>query len=228
MKCRMMFLLGAMTSLINCGGNHHTVPTPLASTNQNQSQQTANTNPLSAQLSQLPLGTLSPLETEGLVLMREEEKLAHDVYLSLYELYGTPIFKNIGDSEQTHTDAVAQLLIRYGIDDPVQNTAIGAFTNDEFTYLYNGFVQSGDVSELEALYVGIEIEELDIYDIDRLSQDVYNNDDILLVYSNLIKGSRNHLRAFYKQIQNNQGSYTPKYISQSLFDEIVNSPVEKN
>ena len=50
--------------------------------------------------------------------MREEEKVARDVYLEFYEIYGNVIFKNIADSEQKHMDAVLALIVGYGLDDP--------------------------------------------------------------------------------------------------------------
>jgi hypothetical protein len=50
-----------------------------------------------------------------LAFMREEEKLAHDVYLLFSEMYageegGAKIFAHITESEQRHTDAVRELL----------------------------------------------------------------------------------------------------------------------
>jgi hypothetical protein len=47
-----------------------------------------------------------------------------------------------------------------------------------------------------------------------------------MVYDNLLRGSRNHLRAFMKVLVQQGGSYVPQYISQAEFDAIVNSPVE--
>lgn len=49
--------------------------------------------------------------------MREEEKLARDVYLTFGEKWGLTLFTNIAKSEQTHTDAVKTLLDRYEIKD---------------------------------------------------------------------------------------------------------------
>jgi hypothetical protein len=53
-----------------------------------------------------------------------------------------------------------------------------------------------------------------------------DNADILLVYDNLLRGSRNHLRAFMKTLSQQGGGYTPQYLSQTEFDAIVNSPME--
>ena len=73
---------------------------------------------LSSTLSQASTGQLTSTEADGLRFMREEEKLAHDVYVALYEKWGLRIFNNISNSEQTHTDAVKTLLDRYGVADP--------------------------------------------------------------------------------------------------------------
>ena len=59
--------------------------------------------------------TLSADEAAGLIYMREEEKLAHDVYVTLYQQWGLPLFNNIANSEATHTSAIKVLLDRYGI-----------------------------------------------------------------------------------------------------------------
>ena len=53
--------------------------------------------------------SLSDEEVYWLMYMREEEKLARDVYATLYEKWGTRIFNNIRVSEQRHMDAVKAL-----------------------------------------------------------------------------------------------------------------------
>ena len=63
-------------------------------------------------------GILGDQETADLLYMREEEKLAHDVYVFLYDLWGLPVFNNIAASESTHTASVLALLARYGISRP--------------------------------------------------------------------------------------------------------------
>ena len=57
-------------------------------------------------------------ESASLLYMREEEKLAHDVYVTLYDQWGLRIFSNISQSEQAHTDAVKTLLDRYELGGP--------------------------------------------------------------------------------------------------------------
>ncbi len=168
---------------------------------------------------------LSEEEIAGLKLMREEEKLARDVYLVLYDKWDMSIFNNIANSEQTHTDAVKTLLEIYGIEDPVYTDDRGIFTDQELQALYNDLVNQGDASLLEALIVGATIEDLDIKDLNELIAQT-ENQDILLVYNNLRKGSRNHMRSFVRQIENNDGVYTAQFIEQSELDEILGSQQE--
>lgn len=161
----------------------------------------------------------------SLMLMREEEKLAHDVYVTLYEKWGLPIFDNISASEQRHTDAVLDLLEVRGLSDPAAGLGKGEFSNPDFTALYKQLVEKGSQSLMDALIVGATIEDLDLYDLDQWMLKI-QDEDILSVYKNLAKGSRNHMRAFYGQITSREGDYKPQYISQQKMDEIVNSPKE--
>ena len=171
-------------------------------------------------------GELSKEEKEGLVHMREEEKLARDVYKVLYERWNQNIFNNISGSEQTHMDALGTLLERYDIEDPIKDDAVGKFTSKELQDLHDKLVAQGDKSLEEALLVGATIEDLDIYDLERFLEDV-DQDDIKIVYQNLNKGSRNHLRAFMRNLERNGGSYTPQFITQARFDEILGGEQER-
>ncbi len=169
-------------------------------------------------------GSLSQQEADSLLFMREEEKLARDVYRSL-DGYGNP-FVNIQGSEQNHMDALLGLLDAYGLADPVVSDEVGSFANQELKALYVKLVEQGEPSELAALSVGCTIEELDIRDIERAKEDV-THDDVIATYDLLLLGSRNHLRAFYGKLKQRGGSYTPQYIDQTEFDAIVNSSRER-
>jgi len=143
--------------------------------------------------------SLSVAETEDLVYMREEEKLARDVYLTLYDTWKTRIFKNIAASEQTHMDSIKVLLDRYGIPDPAAGKQRGEFSNPEFDALYDELVREGTQSLTEAMKVGVAIEEKDIADLqEALSQTTHP--DIKVVYKNLLSASNNHLKAFISQL----------------------------
>lgn len=185
-----------------------------------------NKEQLQAQVASLPKEPLSTAELSSIAYLREEEKLARDVYNTLYNKWGAKPFTNIAASEQTHMDAVLLLLNKYELPDPVGNNIVGKFNNPDLQNLYNKLVAEGSVSLLEAFKVGATIEDLDIFDLTKALTSI-DNQDIKLVFDSLNKGSRNHMRSFYKNILNNGGSYTPKYISQSVFDSIITSDMER-
>ena len=97
--------------------------------------------------------------------MREEEKLARDVYITLFERWGVLVFDNVAESEQRHYEAIKTLLDRYGVPDPVTSDAVGSFTNGELSSLYMQLIDKGDDSIADAMYFGATIEELDIVDL---------------------------------------------------------------
>ncbi|MCF6277315.1 MAG: DUF2202 domain-containing protein, partial [Anaerolineales bacterium] len=137
-------------------------------------------------------GELSQPEVDRLIFMREEEKLARDVYLTLYEQWNLSAFQNISSSEQKHTDAVKNLLDLYELADPVVDDTIGVFTNNDLQALYDQLVAQGSLSLADALNVGAAIEEIDILDLQE-GLDEANDPNIVMVYNNLMNGSYHHL-----------------------------------
>lgn len=167
--------------------------------------------------------SLTDDEVAGLVYMREEEKLAKDVYLGLYDLWGLNIFQNIASSEQTHTDAVKNLLDLFDIEDPADNSPTGVFANEDLQKLYDDLMVIGAQSLGDALKVGGAIEEIDILDLQEYLE-TPQNDEIRRVYQNLLSGSENHLRAFTSTLEQQTGEiYKPQYMSQADYDAIVTS-----
>ncbi|MBN1191455.1 MAG: DUF2202 domain-containing protein [Dehalococcoidales bacterium] len=131
--------------------------------------------------------TAQPLtdnEKEGIIYMREEEKLARDVYSGLYEKWNTGIFNNIGSSEQTHMDAMESLIIKYGLTDPARDMDKGDFSDTKLQHLYDQLMVQGSNSEIDALKVGAAIEEIDILDIENYIVQT-DKQDIITVYENL-------------------------------------------
>ena len=151
--------------------------------------------PLGAALPAMAADALPDEVAYTLNYMREEEKLARDVYLFLYDKWHSRIFKNISVSEQTHMDAIKNLLDKYGIPDPAADKGPGEFANSQLQALYEELIQDGSVSLVDALEVGVFIEETDIEDLDAgIASSTHK--DIITVYSNLLAGSLNHLNAF--------------------------------
>lgn len=169
---------------------------------------------------------LSSAEEETLQFMREEEKMARDVYLTLFDRWGHSVFNNISRSEQRHMDSMKKQIDRYGIEDPVTDDTEGVFGNDVLASLYQELVTRGDESLEMALRVGAYIEEIDILDLERAIAES-THDDVTNAYENLMRGSRNHLRAFVRQLENMGVVYEAVEMEQARLDEIVDSPVER-
>ena len=145
---------------------------------------------------------LTQTEIANLQFMREEEKLARDVYLTLDQYWGnlTSVFANIAVSEESHTSTINYLLEKYDIEDPVISNEVGVFTNPELQELFHTLVEKGIASFIDGLYVGALIEEVDMEDI-VAAIDATDERAMILAYSNLLDGSKSHLRGFVSVIE---------------------------
>lgn len=177
-------------------------------------------------INNLPHEDLNEAEMWGLAYMYEEEKLARDIYLTLHKSWKIKIFKNIANSEQRHMDALRLLLQKYDIPLPVENDDVGFFSNTKLQKLYHELVAQGESAPVDAVQVGATIEDLDIYDL-REYYSQADNVDIRTVYQNLMKGSRNHLRAFVRHLNRYGVTYEAQSLNQNEVDEIINSPMER-
>jgi hypothetical protein len=142
---------------------------------------------------------LTDAEKTNILYLFEEEKLAHDIYVEMYNSYGAYVFNNISESEQRHMDSVAKLISKYELDDTVVNNGPGIFTNEVIRDEYDRLLDKGNLNLTSALEVGVEIEEMDIADIERMLEQT-DKADIKRVLSNLLDGSNNHLDAFNTQL----------------------------
>jgi len=172
----------------------------------------------------MPKEDLNQSESEGILYMREEEKMARDAYWTFGDRYGLPVFENIAEAEETHMDSVKVLMDKYDLTDPILEA--GEFANSDLQAMYDDLVERGNSSAEEALRVGAVIEETDIQDLkDRLAET--DNEDITMVYESLMRGSRNHLRAFVNNLERRGIDYTPAVLSQEEYDQIVGTPIER-
>lgn len=162
---------------------------------------------------------LSEPEAEMLTFMREEEKLARDVYLEMYDLWGAVVFSNIATSEQQHMDTMKKMIDKYGLPDPALPD-IGLFTNPDLQAKYDELLSSGSLSYVDGLYAGATIEEIDMIDIQH-AIDITTHLDLITAYQHLLEGSKNHLRAYVGALETQGVTYTPQLISQELFDAIM-------
>jgi len=147
----------------------------------------------------VPPGSLTEEERNGLIHMRLEEKVARDVYIFLGNLYNHKVFLTIKASEQRHMDAMKRLLIKYEVEDPVIIDDPGVFSDPVFQDLYDQYILQGQTSLNEAFLAGKVIEELDILDL-QYQLTFVDNPDIINVYTNLLAASESHLSAFLKHL----------------------------
>ncbi|MEJ2656458.1 MAG: DUF2202 domain-containing protein [Desulfobacterales bacterium] len=150
----------------------------------------------------LKVRQLTEEQAEIIYEIYEEEKLARDVYKTLGAIYPEEnTFANIQLSEQAHMDAVRTLCDKYGIMITLSDDT-GNFTipkmEDFYDNVYQTFTVDRTGSLLDVLNVGIEIENMDIYDLGLALNGMPK--DVVRVFNNLINGSLNHLEAFENAI----------------------------
>lgn len=202
-------------------------PTTVGSTPSAEPAETATVPTASPPTASAPTGSaLTDEEIAGLMWMREEEQLADDVYIALGDAWNLRIFDNISRAETTHLDAVAGLLDLFGLDDPAAGNAPGTFTEPVLQRLYDQLVADGSRSLEEALEVGAFIEELDLVDLAARAA-ATDTPEISAVYATLERGSRNHLRAFFSQLDARGVTYEPTQLDSVTFDAIVSSDTER-
>ena len=190
---------------------------------------------------------LDAVEASLLTFMREEEKLARDVYLTLASLYpNQAVFNTIATtSEQTHTDTMRDKLAQFDLPDPNPDAndlpaSIGVFLGPEwgwyFTEKFAVLTSMAATSELAALYVGALVEELDMHDIavcphvmieagypSPCALEYTETPALINAYNSLIDGSESHLRAYVGQIEAviGVGNYEAQYLTQAEVDAIL-------
>jgi len=186
-------------------------------------------------------------EASHLTFMREEEKLARDVYLTFAAMYPQQkTFSNIATkAEQTHTNVMRDKLLEYNLTDPNPETnnlpeSLGVFSGSEWGWYFDEkfklLTDWGSESELQALYAGAFIEELDMHDIAVCPQVMIDNgyppvcgleytdkQPLIDAYSSLIEGSESHLRSYVGKIEAiiGVGKYKAQYLSQDEVDNIL-------
>ena len=168
---------------------------------------------------QLATTSLTDIQKETLLWMREEEKLARDVYLTLYKKWKKPEFSNIASSEQKHMDALLKKVELFGMSDPVL-PGVGDFFDVDLQDLHDKLIDDGRESYIDALWVGATIEDMDMRDL-RAAIDETDNLALKTTYESLLEGSKNHLRTYVGLLQQQGEEYIPQYIEPELFDAIL-------
>lgn len=172
---------------------------------------------------QFPSQPISEEERVGLIQMRQEMKLARDVYLAMYNRWQNPAFLNSANATQAHMDAMKVLLDKYGVADPVVDNTPGVFTDPRYTQLYQTMVANGMTSQENAWQVGATMEEMNIYNLNGMMA-MTDNDDMQAVYQYMNTNSRSHMRAYAGMMEGNGMAYNPQYLSHDEMEEIMTMP----
>jgi len=173
----------------------------------------------------MPVGVLTDEEDNAILYLREEEKLARDLYTAFYDKWGVRTFSQISMSEQNHMDSMKLLVERYGLEDPVLSEP-GKFSDEKLQQIFDDLLARGLTSRGESLKVAAMVEDMDIMDF-RVEQKKTEKPDLLAIYENLERGSRNHLRAFGRQLSKENIRYEATFLTQEEIDSIMASPNEK-
>ncbi len=163
---------------------------------------------------------------DSLAYMGNEERLAYDVYMNLYNDYnnsGVEIkqFYNISTrSEVKHIATVQDLAKRYNLSvtdfKDVNETIVnennmsssnmpsGVYDVPEIQELYDTLYAMGKESKEDALKVGCMVEVTDVNDLDEYIKQAQNSNaqDVVSAFEFLRKGSYNHYWAFDNGLKN--------------------------
>jgi hypothetical protein len=162
-------------------------------------------------------------EKASVLRMREEEKMARDVYMIMNDKWDHQVFSHISESEIYHMSQMKLWVDKFSLDDPVtrNNDKRGVFTDQSLQKLYDELTASGLQSKEAAFRAGAKVEEVDILDLKAALAET-SNTDLQSTYKYLIHASENHLRAFVRNLEALGINYTPVVMTQTVFEEIMN------
>jgi hypothetical protein len=168
--------------------------------------------------------TLTENEKAGILLMREEEKMARDIYQTLNEKWDQMPFVHISESEINHMARMKLLIDKYNLKDPVEKNADkrGVYENKVLAQMFEELTASGKTSLEAAFRAGAKVEEVDIRDLKEAMART-SNEEIKNTYADLISASENHLRAFVRNLKRLDVIYTPVVMDKKEFDAIISS-----
>ena len=166
------------------------------------------------------LAVLTAREKDGLLFIWEEERVARDLYASLYEKNNLTIFLDLVRSESSHMDQARAVMEKHGLAVPPDEP--GIFQNQTLQEMHDQLLAEGLQSDQDALTVAAVFEEISIVDLEKeLSASQAN--DVRTVYEGLLAGSRKHLRSYVSDLKDQGIEYQPRYLEGEEFQEIVKS-----
>lgn len=145
------------------------------------------------------LPELAEDEIDDLLYMVQEERLAFDMYSTLYIEYELKIFQQIANSEEKHVAALSELISKYDLTNPNDNMDPGEYLDEVIQALYDQLLEQAMLSRNWAIQTGIDIESLDITDLNTVlaRTDAKN---LLQAYNHLVEASEKHLESFTEEL----------------------------
>ncbi len=150
------------------------------------------------------LVTITEELLETIEHVANEEKLAHDLYVTLYDYHLndsnislSPLYDIATYSEVEHVQTAEDIAAKYGVEID-SDLEIGVFGLHEIQELYEELYANGVGSPIDAYKTGCMVEVTDVYDLnaDIVVAEDSNAEDIVIAYSSLRDGSYNHYWAF--------------------------------
>ena len=186
----------------------------------------ANSSNINFDANAYPESTLTQGVKDALAYMGNEERLAYDVYMNLYDYHianGIEIKQllNISqNAEAKHIDIVQQLVRKYqlaedelsDVSEPVADNTVaqsdmprGVYDIAKIQELYDDLYAKGIDSKQDALEVGCMVEVVDVTDLDAYIQLAQTSEatDVVDAFNILREGSYHHYWAFDKGLKKN-------------------------
>ncbi|MCK9630945.1 MAG: DUF2202 domain-containing protein [Methanoregula sp.] len=174
----------------------------------------------------MPQAPLNETETTDILYLQEAEKFDHDLNTALYGMHSDiPVFLHIANASGVYMAIDNVILQRYGIPSP-ENEAAGVFTNQKLQQMYTADINSGYASATTALTSSATFEDMHIADLQG-AMGRTDNSDLQFIYRQQLASARNNLRLLNQWITAYGGTYTPTYITQASYNEIISTPMEQ-
>ena len=174
-------------------------------------------------INNLPFEVLSHKEEQGLMFLREEEKVITDFYTTIRNTWDNLILENLGSSEKTHFNATVILVNKYSLIDPIDQFGVGEFPNAGMQAYYDYLISEGNKSVEDTYKMASLAGEANIVSLKNQLSRITNNQDFRLLYNNLMATSRNHLRITVNHFERLGGTYVPRILNEMDFREIMES-----
>jgi hypothetical protein len=163
--------------------------------------------------------TLSAHEKEGLSFIWEEEKMARDLYTSLYESDNLTIFIDLARSEQSHMDQARAIIDKYALTIPGKDEQ-GVYQNQTLQNVHDELLAKGLSSDQDALNAAATFEEISIIDLEK-ELNATHAEDVKVMFQGLLAGSQKHLRSYVTELKDRGIEYDPRYLGKDEFEKIV-------